>query len=84
MQKSAHMWLGTVLSHFFLLNAVASPELAPGDMQLRHDLEFLNDSGVINLPLTAWPLAAGDIRSALDKLEAPAPDALRPDSSRST
>ncbi len=47
------------------LNALAEPLAAPGDMRLRHDLQLLNDSGVINVPLTAWPIALGDIHNAL-------------------
>ena len=45
---------------------IAAPLAAPGDMQLRHDLQLLNDSGVINIPLTAWPVSLGDVHAALD------------------
>jgi hypothetical protein len=34
-------------------------------MRLRNDLQLLNDSGVINIPLTAWPVAWGDVQSGL-------------------
>jgi len=47
------------------LMALAEPLAAPGDLRLRHDLQLLNDSGIINVPLTAWPLAYGDIYDAL-------------------
>jgi len=47
------------------LTSLAEPLAAPGDMRLRHDLQLLNDSGVINVPLTAWPIALGDIHGAL-------------------
>jgi hypothetical protein len=47
------------------LAAEATPLAAPGDMRLRHDLQLLSDSGVINVPLTAWPMALGDIHGAL-------------------
>ncbi len=47
------------------LASLAEPLAAPGDMRLRHDLQLLNDSGVINVPLTAWPIALGDIHNAL-------------------
>ena len=58
------------------LAAEAAPLAAPGDSRLRHDLQLLNDSGVINVPLTAWPIALGDIHGALyeadtSKLNAP-------------
>jgi hypothetical protein len=46
--------------------ASAAPLTPPGNTQLRHDLQLLNDSGVINIPLTAWPISNGDIASALD------------------
>lgn len=57
----------------FLLTASmfanAAPLAAPGDMRLRHDLQLLNDGGVINVPLTAWPIALGDIHQALSEAE---------------
>src|SRR5688572_2235709 len=43
----------------------SEPWIAPGDMQVRHDLQLLVDSGVIELPLTAWPIAVSDIAFAL-------------------
>ena len=43
----------------------AEPLAAPGDMRLRHDLQLLNDSGVINIPLTAWPVSLGDVNNAI-------------------
>ena len=46
--------------------ARAEPFAAPGDMRLRHDLQLLNDSGVMNIPLTAWPVSLGDVHNALD------------------
>jgi len=45
--------------------AAASPVAPPGDMQLRNDLQLLNDGGVTNIPLTAWPIAFGDVHTAL-------------------
>ena len=54
----------------FLLLAIAGAAgaeqlAAPGDMRLRHDLQLLNDSGVIDIPLTAWPVSLGDVQNAL-------------------
>ena len=43
----------------------AGPWAGPGDARLRNDLQLLNDSGVINIPLTAWPVAWGDVYSSL-------------------
>ena len=50
-------------------NAIAEPLAAPGDLRLRTDLQFLNDSGVINVPLTAWPLAMADIHWAIEEAD---------------
>jgi len=47
------------------LASLAEPLAAPGDMRLRYDLQLLNDSGVINIPLTAWPVSYGDVHLAL-------------------
>ncbi|MDJ0751163.1 MAG: capsule assembly Wzi family protein [Woeseiaceae bacterium] len=48
--------------------ADASPLADPGNVQFRHDLELLNDMGVIDVPLTAWPVALSDIRADLGVL----------------
>ncbi len=45
--------------------ATAQPLAPPGDTRLRHDLQLLNDAGVINVPLTAWPVSLGDIDDEL-------------------
>ena len=73
MRLFAQIWLGFALSCSLLLTAAASPALAPGDMQLRHDLQLLNDTGIIDIPLTAWPLSAGDIHTALRDAKNPTP-----------
>jgi hypothetical protein len=65
MRFLAHLWLGLAVSSSFLSSASASPVLQPGDTQLRHDLEYLIDNGIINIPLSAWPLSAGDVHTAL-------------------
>jgi hypothetical protein len=45
--------------------AWADPLAAPGDLRLRHDLQLLNDAGIIDVPLTAWPLPLGDVHAAI-------------------
>jgi hypothetical protein len=45
--------------------AIAEPLAAPGDMQFRTDLQLLADSGVIDIPLTTWPVSLGDVHRAL-------------------
>jgi hypothetical protein len=44
------------------------PWIRPGDVQIRHDLELLVDEGVINLPMSAWPIAASDLAAALARV----------------
>ena len=67
MHFSPHLGLSLIL----ILGLVASPPASseplagPGDARLRHDLQLLNDTGVLNLPLTAWPISMGDIEGAL-------------------
>jgi hypothetical protein len=57
--------------------ATAEPWAAPGDLRLRHDLQLLNDSGVTNIPVTAWPLSWGDIdRSLADVTPSELPQAV--------
>jgi hypothetical protein len=46
----------------------AEPWAGPGDTRLRNDLQLLNDSGVINIPLTAWPVAWGDVYGSLQDI----------------
>ena len=45
---------------------IAAPLAAPGDPLLRHDLQLLNDAGIINVPLTAWPISLASIDSAVE------------------
>lgn len=76
MRFPAHIWLGLALSASFLSPASASPVLPPGDMLLRHDLQYLNDSRIIDVPISAWPLSAGDIYSALQNANIPADNSV--------
>jgi hypothetical protein len=59
-----------LLSCLLAGSAGADPWLAPGDGQLRHDLQLLSDSGIVHAPLTAWPVSwaevARDVRAAGD------------------
>ena len=45
--------------------AAAEPIAAPGDMRLRNDLQLLNDNGVINVSMTAWPISLRDVHNAI-------------------
>ncbi|MEI2811584.1 MAG: hypothetical protein V9F00_15710 [Nocardioides sp.] len=35
---------------------------------MRHDVQLLVDSGVIDLPVSAWPIAASDLANALGSI----------------
>lgn len=52
------------------LPAAAEPWAAANDLLLRHDLQLLNDSDAMNLPLTTWPLSWGDIGRGLADVDA--------------
>jgi len=59
-------WLAGVLA---ATTAVAGePWLAPGNVQARHDLQLLVDEGVINLPMSGWPIAVSDVAAALARV----------------
>ena len=58
-----------VLLSLLTVHAMAQPLSSPGDMQQRHDLQLLNDAGLINIPLTAWPLSNGDIAVAISGID---------------
>lgn len=45
--------------------ASAEPLAAPGNLQLRNDLQLLNDRGFFDIPMTAWPVAWRDVQHAL-------------------
>ncbi len=45
--------------------AAADPWLAPGDVQARQDIELLVDTGVINVPVTTWPIPWGSIAAEM-------------------
>ncbi len=49
--------------------ATADPWAAPGDARLRHDLQLLSDSGLIRAPLSAWPVAWGEVARDLAALD---------------
>jgi hypothetical protein len=51
--------------------AAGEPWIAPGDVQVRHDIELLVDEGVMNLPISSWPIAVSDLAAALKRAGAP-------------
>ena len=55
-----------------LAGTVASagePWLEPGNLQARHDIQLLVDDGVIDIPLSQWPIATADLAQALAAAE---------------
>ena len=46
------------------------PFAEPGDPFLRHDLQLLRDSGLLNAPISTWPLSMGGLHAALHDAEA--------------
>lgn len=57
---------GTVLALILVGGpALAGPFVAPDDLRMRLDLQLLVDTRAINVPLTTWPLAWGDVANAL-------------------
>ncbi len=56
--------------------AQAAPWLGPGNIEARQDVELLVDAGVINVPVTTWPLPWGAIAAQLATVS---PDALPAD-----
>jgi hypothetical protein len=48
--------------------SAGEPWLAPGDARARHDLQLLVDEGVIDLPVSGWPIPTPDIANALDSV----------------
>ncbi len=59
-------WLAGVLGSGAAL--AGEPWLAPGDAQARHDLQLLVDEGVIDLPVSGWPIAVSDVAAALSRV----------------
>ncbi len=69
MRSFAQIWIILTLICIVCSTVEASHLAPPGDLQFRHDLQLLNDSGVTNIPATAWPIALGDVRAALGETD---------------
>jgi hypothetical protein len=41
------------------------PWLAPGNLQARHDIQLLVDDGIMDIPMSAWPIAVSDLAAAI-------------------
>ncbi len=62
----SHIRVALTVGALTVLPTFAEPVLSPGDIQLRHDIQLLNDSDVIDVPLTAWPISIADLRAGLE------------------
>ncbi len=47
----------------------AAPWIDPGDERLRHHLTVLADAGVLNVPMTSWPLMWGAVMESLQQAD---------------
>ena len=58
----------TAIAAVYLMHgpALGEPWLPPGDTLLRSDIQLLADSGVLQVPITTWPLAWSNIDAAVD------------------
>ncbi len=64
-----HLALFTIVFHLFFLpihHLEAAPWASPDDILVRHDLQILSDSGILDIPLNTWPIAWGDVAFNLD------------------
>ncbi len=57
--------LSTLPILFVSCQVLAKPWLDAGDMKLRHELQLLSDAGLLEAPLTTWPLSSKDINDRL-------------------
>lgn len=64
MQHHLLIWIFSVA---LFQSALASPFLSADDAQLRSDVERLSRAGLINLPLSSWPLSQAAVLGALGK-----------------
>ncbi len=64
----ARALVSLVLLAFAVATNAGEPWLPPGNVQVRHDLQLLVDEGVINLPMSTWPIAVSDLAAALTRI----------------
>lgn len=78
-RRKVRLLAATMLLASHAVPALAGPLAAPGDMALRDDLQRLSDHGLLDAPLTTWPLSWTDIAASLKKPDeaSPLPPHLR-------
>jgi len=55
----------------------ASPWIEVGDVRLKNNLHLLNDSGVMPISLTTWPIMWADVKLALKEIDRPSLNAAQ-------
>src|SRR4051794_39560010 len=73
-----------IASSFIGVVHAGEPWLAPGDTQVRHDIMMLVDDGIIELPMSGWPIPVSDLAHALSSSTAGGPAADRSTDSKAT
>ena len=58
-------WAALLLGASVTPVLAGEPWIAAGDSRVRHDVQLLVDEGVIDLPMSTWPIAAADLAAAL-------------------
>ena len=59
------LWLFVYLWHSLVF--YASPFLSPDDLFLRHDLRWLGDNRLLDVPLNTWPISWGGIDARIEE-----------------
>ncbi|MCG6885829.1 MAG: capsule assembly Wzi family protein [Proteobacteria bacterium] len=80
MQKTLLFGLAAILMAVQSPPVMAYPWADPGDMQLRRDLQLLNDKGLINIPMTTWPLSWVNINRVVSHVDTDVATAAHVDS----
>lgn len=72
-KKITSIFFGVFSLFSLTQSALAKPWFDTGDSALRHQIQLLSDSGLLNTPLTTWPISTRDIGTNL-KEEAISPE----------
>jgi len=71
------MSLAWLLCLLMPAGAIDAEPYLPLDRPLRNDLQLLNDAGVLNLPLSTWPIPAASVASLREADLSSQPDGVR-------
>ena len=64
-----YVFYGLAFYSLQVVSAHASPWVFPGESRTRHHIQYLADSGAIDLSATTWPMAWSDIKQAIDVVD---------------